>query len=228
MSQETVALSVYGGDVLAFDRWTFDLGLRVRLAALAQPAVTRTGQRPRPGDSAGARVSGRRLSRVDRLCRRAWASPCARPAGRSLRASYARYPWQLGSNIADVRECGGDGHDSVSLRRRNGDHLAQAAELLGPTGSVTNVNPANPAAPYAPNRVDPDLDVTRTARVRRRRRAGGHSRFLAGGECRAQRPRQHDLVAFIGLTRDDFVEYRTAGTATAAVRHAGLSAGARA
>ncbi len=98
----------------------------------------------------------------------------------------------------------------------NGDRLAQASELLGPTGTVMGVNPADPAAPYAPNQVDPELSSP-APRVF----VGGIEREILPGFSLALNA-GHSIVTnptwsrFIGLTRDDFVEYRTAGTATVA------------
>jgi hypothetical protein len=96
----------------------------------------------------------------------------------------------------------------------NGDRVAQVSELLGPTGTVTGVNPADPSAPYSPNRVDPDVTSPAPHVF-----VGGLEREVTPGFSLAMNVGQSLLSntiwqPFIGLTGDDFVEYRTAGTAT--------------
>ena len=214
LSQETVALSAYGGDVLAFDRWTFDLGLRFDWQR------SRAGASRAPANALAPAIlpaleypGGAYHEWID------W-SPrlgvTVRASGRTLlRASYARYPWQLGSNIPSFENATAMATIQYRFADANGDHVAQAAELLGPTGSVSNVNPASPAAPYSPNRVDPDLKSPAPHVF-----VGGVEHEIIPGFSLALNVGHSDLVdstwsRYIGLTRDDFVEYRTAGTATA-------------
>jgi hypothetical protein len=97
-----------------------------------------------------------------------------------------------------------------------GDNVAQADELLGPTGNVTNVNPADPAAPYSPNRVAPDL-VSPAPHVL----TGGVEHEVLPGFSLAVNVGRSDLTnatwgRYVGLERSNFVEYRTAGNAAIA------------
>jgi Carboxypeptidase regulatory-like domain len=212
LSQETGALSVYGGDVLALDRWTFDLGLRVDW----QRVRNRPSRAPANGlapsilpalDYPGGPYHG-------------WTdwSPrlgvTVRASDRTLvRGSYSRYPSQQ-PNLATFENAASMATIQYRFADANGDRLAQIAELLGPTGSVTGVNPADPAAPYAPNRVDPDITSPALHVL-----GGGVEREMFPNFSLAVSAGYTDLTnatwsRFIGLTRDDFVEYRTAGTAT--------------
>jgi hypothetical protein len=132
--------------------------------------------------------------------------------GTLVRASYARFANQMGSGVATFDNPALMGTIQYQFRDSNGDRLAQASELIGPTGSVTNVNPADPASPFSPNQVDGDL-ASPAAHV-----------FVGGVEHELMpnfsvglnigRGRVSDTIwpPFIGLTRDDFVEFRTAGT----------------
>jgi hypothetical protein len=213
VSRETHAASVYGGDVLAFDRWTLDLGVRLDW----QRARNRPASAPANG-LAPSILPALEYQGGDALT---WTdvSPrlgvTRRAGSRTLvRASYARYPSQLGSNILTFENPGGITLIQYEFADVNGDHVAQAAELLGPTGNVTNVNPANPAAPLSPNRVDPDI-ASPAPHVF----AGGVEHEVRPGFSLAMNAGQSVLYnptwsRYIGLTRDDFVEYRTAGTST--------------
>lgn len=131
-----------------------------------------------------------------------------------VRASYARYPSQLGSNILTFENPGSVATIQYRFADVNGDHVAQAAELLGPTGSVTNVNPANPAAPFSPNQVDPDI----TSPVPHVFVGGVEQEVIPGFSLSMMVGQTYFLdptwSRYIGLTRDDFVEYRTAATAS--------------
>jgi len=215
VSTETGNVSVYAGDVLAFDRWTFDLGLRFD--------HQRTRNRPSQAPANGLAPSilpaldypGGPFHEWNDLSPRAGAT--VRLSDRTLlRASYARYPGQLGSFVAFFENAAQGASIQYRFADANGDRLAQASELLGPTGSVMGVNPADPAAPYAPNRVDPELSSP-APRVF----VGGIEREILPGFSLALNAGQSIVTnptwsPFIGLTRDDFVEYRTAGTATVA------------
>lgn len=213
VSAGTRAVSVYGGDVLALDRWTFDLGLRLDWQ--------RTSNRPSRAPANGLAPSILPALEFAGGASRDWIdlSPrlglTIRVSDRTLmRASYARYPSQLGSNIMSFENPAAMGTIQYRFADANGDHLAQAEELLGPTGSVTGVDPANPAAPYAPNRIDPEI-ASPAPHVF----IGGVEQEVMPGFSLAVSAGVSHLSnviwnSFIGLTRDDFVEYRTAGTAT--------------
>src|SRR5262245_1365252 len=88
-----------------------------------------------------------------RISRHASASPSARFASQML-TSIAAFdnPTQLG-NI------------QYRFQDVNGDRLAQIGELLGPTGTVSNVNPADPTASVSPNQVNPNLRSPATQAV---------------------------------------------------------------
>jgi Carboxypeptidase regulatory-like domain len=213
VSRETRAASVYGGDVLTFDRWTLDLGLRFDW----QRARNRPSSSPANG-LAPSILPALEYPGSGFLAWTDWSPRLGvtmRAGDRTLvRASYARYPIQLGSNILTFENPGSIAMIQYRFADMNGDHVAQAAELLGPTGSVTNVNPANPAAPFSPNRVDPDISSPVTHVF-----VGGVEHEVIPGFSLAVKVGQTYLFdptwsRYIGLTRDDFVEYRTAGTAT--------------
>jgi hypothetical protein len=210
--QETGALGLYGGDVLAFDRWTFDLGLRVDWQ--------RTRNRPSRAPANGLAPSILPALDYPGGPFHEWTdwSPrlgvTARTSSRTLvRGSYARYPSQQ-PNLGTFENPASMATIQYRFADANADHVAQAEELLGPTGSVSGVNPANPAAPFAPNRVDPDLASPALHVL-----GGGVEREILPGFSLAVNGGYSDVTnptwsRFIGLTRDDFVEYRTAGTAT--------------
>ena len=215
VSTETGTISAYAGDVLAFGRWTFDLGARIDrqrarnrpssapangLAPSILPALEYPG-----GDYHVWTDVSPRLGATVRLADTTL-----------LRASYARYPSQLGSNVVTFENAAQMGRIEYRFADANGDHLAQVSELLGPTGVVAGVNPADPAAPYAPNQIDPELSSPAPHVF-----VGGIEREVLPGFSLALNA-GHSVVSnvtwapFIGLTRDDFFEYRTAGTATVA------------
>ena len=124
------------------------------------------------------------------------------------RASYARYANQLGSLVATFENATQPAEIEYRFQDVNGDHLAQSSELLGPTGVVRDVNPANPAAPTSPNQVDPNLDSPFTHVF-----VGGLERevmpnFSLGVNVGRSETVDTIWSPFIGLTREDFVEYR--------------------
>ena len=194
------------GDVMAFDRWTIDAGVRVDwqrarnepssapangLAPAILPALeypggpyhTWTDFSPRLGVTFRATTST------------------------IVRGSYARYASQLGSPIAIFDNPALMGTIRYTFRDVNGDHLAQVEELLGPTGFVMNVNPANPAAGYSPNQVDPNLRSPVTQVL-----VGGIERevvsdFSLGVNVGSGVTSSTHWSPFIGLTSDHFEEY---------------------
>ena len=225
VSTETGAVSVYGGDVLALDRWTFDLGLRVDW----QRARNRPSRAPANG-LAPAILPALEYPGGDF---RLWTdlSPrlgvTMRVSDRTLvRASYARYASQLGSNLLMFENPATLATIRYRFADTNGDRVAQAAELLGPTGFVDRVNPADPAAPYSPNRTDPDI-VSPAPHVF----VGGVEHELMPGLSLAVKVGQSYLFGptwsrYIGLTRDDFVEWPHRQHGLGPVRYARVSAGA--
>jgi hypothetical protein len=208
----TDTTSLYAGDVVRSGRWTLDLGLRfdsqsARNLASSAPA---NGLAPDilpaleyPG---GPERTWRSLS--PRL------AATFRAGDKTLvKASYARFPSQLGSSAVTFENAAQAGSIQYQFRDANGDNLAQRSELLGPTGVVSGVNPADPAAPYAPNQVDPDLrspaaDVFVAALEREL-----WPNFSAGVSVGYSRQSDPLWRPFTGLASADFVEYRTAGTA---------------
>ena len=63
-----------------------------------------------------------------------------------LRGSYARFANQLSSSLITFDNAAGSGSIPYFFRDTNGDHLAQASELMGPTGTVSGVIPADPGS----------------------------------------------------------------------------------
>ncbi len=209
----TDTTSVYAGDVFRFRHWTFDLGLRFDSQGARNLASSAPANGLAPEILPGLEYPGGP--------ERAWRtlSPrlgvTFRAGDKSLvKASYARFPGQLGSSVVTFENAAQAGAIQYQFRDTNGDNLAQRSELLEPTGFVSGVNPADPAAPYAPNQVDPAL-----------RSPAAHV-FVAALE-RELLPhfsvgmsvgygRQSDALwrPYTGLTSADFVQYRTAGTGT--------------
>jgi hypothetical protein len=213
VSTESQMMSAYVGDVLAFDRWTLDLGLRFDRQRVRNRPSRAPANGLAPSILPALEYPGGPFHDWNDLSPRLGAS--FRVIGRTLaRVSYARYPSQFGSQVPTFENGAANAMIQYRFEDRNGDHLAQASELLEPTGSVTNVNPAAPAAPYAPNRIDPAY-TSPTPRVF----VGGVEHEVMPGfslAVNAGTSALSDVVwgTFVGLTQDDFVQYRTAGTAT--------------
>jgi hypothetical protein len=211
--RETGALSLYVGDVLALDRWTLDFGLRIDWQ--------RTRNRPSRSPANGLASSVLPALDYPGGAWYTWADPSPRVGvtrrvdDRTLvRVSYARFPSQVLSPVTTFENPASTALIQYRFADTNGDHRAQAPELLGPTGSVQGVNPLDPAAPFSPNRVDPDI-VSPTSHVL----VGGVEREVMPGFSLAVNVGASDAFnttwsRYIGLTSDDFVEYRTAGTPT--------------
>ena len=210
---EAGTLGLYAGDKFAVDRWTFNIGLRFdRQHARNRPSRTGANglspDRLPPLEYAGGsrltwNVLSPRVGATYRLTDRTIA-----------RASYGRFGSQLHwASTTAVENPAGTSFIEYLFDDTNGDHLAQASELVRATGFVGNVNPANPSAGFSPNRVVPGL-VSPTIQS-----------FVSGLEHEL---RPNFLVAisagygratrvlwqpFIGLTRENFVEYQTVGEA---------------
>jgi hypothetical protein len=196
--------SVYAGDVVTFARWTIDAGLR----------FDRQRGRNRPSQSAANGLAPSVLPPLDYPGGpwRTWhdVSPRAGVSFRVddrtlLRGSYARYATQLGANVVAFDNAAQMATIQYRFQDLDGDGIAQAAELLGPTGSVTGVDSADPAAGFSPNRVDQALtsplsDVV-VAGVERE--VAPH--FSIGLNVGASRASDTLWSPFIGLGRDDFV-----------------------
>ena len=208
ISTETGTVSAYAGDVMTFNRWTFDAGLR----------FDRQRARNRPSQSAANALAPSILPALDypggpSYTWNDWSprlGATVRLGDRTIaRASYARYPSQLGSNVVSVENPVLFASIEYRFADANGDHLAQFGELLGPTGVANGVNPASPAVPFSPNRVDPDVGSPAPHVF-----VGGVEREVVPGFSLAINVGQSYLSntlwqPFIGLTRDDFVECRT-------------------
>ena len=213
-ARETGALSLYGGDVLALERWTFDLGLRIDWQ--------RTRNRPSQSPANGLAPSilpaldypgGNWYTWTDLSPR---LGVTRRVGDRTLvRASYARYSSQVLSLITSFENPASSALIQYRFADTNGDSRAQALELLGPTGNSQGVNALDPAAPFSPNRVDPDIG-SQTPHVF----VGGVEREVMPGFSLAVNAGASYLAnavwsRYIGLTGDDFAFWRTAGTPTA-------------
>jgi hypothetical protein len=206
----TSTLSTYVGDVITTNRWTFNLGLRFdrqrgRNEASSAPA---SGLAPSilpaleyPGDAEiGWNDFSPRAGATFRLNDRT-----------ILRASYARFANQLASSLILFDNAAGQSFIQYFFRDANGDHLAQASELQGPTGTVGGVNPADPSAPYSPNLVDPDLSAPSLQTIIAGVEREVMPNFSLGVNFGHGSVSNTTWPSFIGLTREDFVEYRTAG-----------------
>jgi hypothetical protein len=203
----TDTVSVYAGDVLTFDRWTVDAGLRFDrqrgrnlpsqapangLAPSILPALDYPGGPYLTWNGVSPRV-GTTFRLTDKTI---------------VRGSYARYASQLGSNLVAFENATQLGTIQYRFEDFNRDNLAQASELLAATGVVSGINPADPAAPYAPNVIDPGLDspivnVIVTG-VEREVRPNFSLGVNVGRSSSALL-----WSPYTGLSADDFVECRT-------------------
>jgi Carboxypeptidase regulatory-like domain/TonB dependent receptor/TonB-dependent Receptor Plug Domain len=211
-ASSTSTLSGYIGDVVTTSRWTFNLGVRFdrqrgRNEASGAPA---NGLAPTilpaleyPGDAEiGWNDFSPRLGVTYRLTDRT-----------ILRGSYARFANQLASSLITFDNAAGQSNIQYFFRDANGDRLAQASELLEPTGTVMSVNPADPAAPFSPNQVDPALSAPSLQTVIAGVEREVMPNFSLGVNFGHGYVSNTTWPSFIGLTREDFVEYRTAGAA---------------
>lgn len=211
-SSSTSTWSGYIGDVIVANRWTFNLGVRFDrqrgrneassapangLAPSILPALEYPG-----GPEIGWDDFSPRLGVTYRLTDRT-----------ILRGSYARFANQLTSSVITFDNAAGQSNIQYFFRDANGDHLAQASELMGPTGTVSGVNPADPSAPYSPNRVDPALTSPSVQTVIAGVEREMMPNFSVGINLGSGYVSNTTWPSFIGLGREDFVEYRTAGTA---------------
>jgi hypothetical protein len=208
----TTALSGYIGDVMTTNRWTINIGVRFdRQRARNEPSSAPANGLAPSILPALEYPGGPELGWNDFSPR---AGVTYRLSDKTLlRGSYARFASQLTSSLILFDNAAGGANIQYFFRDANGDRLAQASELLGPTGTVINVNPADPSAPYSPNLVDPDLSAPALQTVM----AGVEREVMPN--CSLGVNVGHGYASnttwpsFIGLTREDFVEYRTAGTA---------------
>ena len=202
----TDSSSLYAGDVLTLDRWTIDAGVRIDwqrarnqpsqapangLAPSVLPALDYPGGPYHTWTELSPRV-GVTFRLTDRTI---------------ARASYARYANQLGTYIATFENTAQIGEIEYRFQDVNGDRLVQTSELLGPTGVVRNINPANPAAPYAPSRVDPALESPFTDVFVTGLEREVMPNFSLGVNAGYSEAANTTWAPFIGLTREDFVEY---------------------
>ncbi len=213
VASETATTSLYLGDVMTAGRWTLDLGLRFDAQRARNVASETGGNGLAPSVLPPLEYSGGSDRTWRDLSPRVGAT--VRLTDRTIaRASYARFSSQMGYAVGTFDNAARAATIQYTFRDTNGDHLAQTSELLGPTGSVTNVNPADPAAPYSPNQVDPDISSPASQGF-----SGGVERevmpeFSLGVNVGFRRASNATWAPFIGLTRDSFVEYRTAGSGT--------------
>ena len=152
----TGTVGVYVGDVMTFDRWTIDAGVRVDWQRGRNEPSSAPANGLAPAILPALEYSGGPYHTWIDLSPRLGVTFRATNST-IVRGSYARYANQMGSPIATVDNPAVMGTIRYTFQDLNRDHLAQAEELLGPTGFVMNVNPADPAAGYSPNQVDPNL-----------------------------------------------------------------------
>ena len=218
-------MSVYAGDVLAFDRWTFDLGLRVDRQ--------RARNRPSKAPANGLAPSILPALNYPGGAFHEWTDVSPRLGATVrltdttlLRASYARYPSQLGSNVVTFENAAQVGRIQYRFADANGDRLAQASELLGPTGSVDGRESRGSRRPVRAQPRRSGAQLAGAARLRRRHRTGdppGFSLALNAGQSIVTN------AHLVAVHRTDprrlrRVPHRRHGHG--GVRHAGVSAGA--
>jgi hypothetical protein len=206
LATATGTLSAYAGDVFAAGRWTLDAGVRVdRQRARNEPSYAAANGLSPAILPALEYPGGPYTAWVDLSPR---VAVTFRAGGRTIvRGSYAQFASQLGSNVANFNNPALSASIQYRFQDLNGDRLAQAAELVGPTGSVMNVNPADPAAPFSPNQVDPDLRSTATRAL-----VGGVEHevmpdFSVGVSLGRGDTTNVRWTPYIGLTGDDFEQY---------------------
>lgn len=213
LAGDSGTLGFYGGDTFAAGNWTFTPGLR----------FDRQHARNRPSQTIANGLLPERLPSLEypggpTLTWNVWSPRMGatyRIGDRTIaRASYARFGSQLQwLSTVGVENPARPAFIEYLFVDANSDHLAQTSELIAPTGVVSNVDSANPAAPVSPNQFDPQL------------RSPSTDSLIFGLEHELQPNLSIGVSAgygysasqlwqpFIGLTRNDFVEYRTVGQA---------------
>jgi hypothetical protein len=149
--------SFYAGDTIALGRFTVNAGLRFDRQTGENEASTSPANGLAPSilpalDFPGAKAPftwndvSPRVGVTFRINDRTIA-----------KGSYSRFAEQLRSLYVSFNNPVQEAEIEYEFFDANGDHIAQASELLGPTGYSYAVNPANPTAPFSPDRVDPNL-----------------------------------------------------------------------
>jgi hypothetical protein len=210
---ESGTLGLYAGDRITSGRWTVNVGLR----------FDRQQTRNRPSSALANGLSPERLPALEYPGgpRLAWnvfsprISATYRLTDRTIaRGSYARFGSQLQwSSTVNVENPARLAFIEYLFADANRDNLAQAAELVSPTGVVMNVNPANPSATFSPSQYDPDLVAPSAQSVVVGIEHELRPNFSIGASAGYGRSTNQLWQPFIGLTRDDFVEYRSVGEA---------------
>ena len=208
---EAGTLGFYAGNTVTAGRWTLNAGLR----------FDRQHTRNRPSSAAANGLSPERVPSLEysggpRLTWNVFSPRVGatyRLTDRTIvRASYARFGSQLQwLSTVGVENPARLGFIEYLFNDVNGDHLAQASELGPLTGTASNINANNPAALLSPNLIDPELSAPLVQSM-----VGGiehelRPNFLVGVTTGYGRAARHLWQPFIGLTRDNFVEYRTVG-----------------
>ena len=161
-TNRTTYANLYVGDTISKDRVTIDLGLRYdRQGGKALPSVTAANP-AFPSVVPGLNFAGYDAPFTwKNLSPRAGFTYALDESRKSvLRASYSRFAGQLdSSSVGYMNPSSSAGVAVYRWSDANGDHLAQADEVLlnSFVAAANGFNPANPTAVTSANRIDPDL-----------------------------------------------------------------------
>jgi hypothetical protein len=220
-------VSFYAGDTISAGRWTFNLGARFdrqdgenrsssspanALAPSIVPGLNFAGRPPVfTWNDVSPRV-GATLKVNDRTV---------------VKASYARFAEQLRSNYVAFDNPMQLANIEYYFQDANGDHIAQASELLTATGSSYGIDPDNPSAPFSPNRVDPHLKAPITHSVIAGIEHELNRNIVVGVSGGWGYVNRTIWVPYDGLTRADFVQIGSASApgGTTSTPYYGLAPG---
>lgn len=213
-SSTTRTTSFYLGDVITSGKWTLNLGLRFdrqngtnepaqNEANPLAPSVVPTLAYPGGGPDFTWNDLSPRVGVTYRLNDKTIA-----------RGSYSRFSEQLRSAYISFNNPSAISDIEYYFFDANGDNVAQASELLYASGYSYGIDADNPTSIVSPNQVDPDLSSPITHAVNGGIEHELMPNFSIGTSFGYGYISNTIWGPYIGLTMADFVQYRTAGTAT--------------
>jgi len=170
-TDRTEYVDVYFGDTISMSRLTLDLGVRYdRQGGSALPSDTQSNKAfPTivPGISFAGYDAPFTFSNISPRAGMTYALDESNKT--TFRASFARYAGQLNNGtVGYSNPSAAVGFVDYPWNDVNGDNLVQPNEVLFGQGVITfggGFNPANPTAVTSANRIDPDLEPTRSTGV---------------------------------------------------------------
>ena len=130
-----------------------------------------------------------------------------------VRGSYARFASQLDSRYVYWDNPAGLAAVEYLFFDANGDHVAQASELLFPTGYSYGLDPADPTQQDAPHVIDPNLSSPKTHAFVGTVEHELRRDLSVGTSFGYNRVNNQVWAPYIGVTSADFTQAGTAGTA---------------